>query len=42
VIDAAEGMEIAQERFYIEVRSQGTHTPYELFAEDDNNLPEND
>jgi len=42
VIDAAEGMEIAQERFYIEVRSQGTHTPYELFAEDDNSLPVND
>lgn len=42
VVAAAERMELSQKRFYLEVRSQGTHTPYELFAEDDSNLPKND
>jgi len=39
VVKAIERFESAQKPFYLEVRSQGTHVDFQLFEEDERNIP---
>jgi len=39
ILSTCERLELTNKSFYLEVRSQGTHTPYELFEIDNKKLP---